>query len=146
MSGNLTATISDYLPQFLFAPNILSNPSYNKSNIFERDWSKFNKENFILDYFEKNWSDILQLDQQNVDLSIESFLNNMNSILDSNAPFKRVSKYKLRFKTKPWITPALQKSISVTNSSFNKFIKSKDPQAKEHHHKYKVTEICCQPL
>ena len=139
ISGNLTATISDHLPQFLFAPNILSNPSYNRSNIFERDWSKFNKENFILDYFEKNWSDVLQLDQQNVDLSIESFLNNINSVLDSNAPFKRVKKYKLRFKTKPWITPALQKSISVKNSLLNKFIKSKDPQTKEHHHlKYKT--------
>ena len=107
ISGNLTATISDHLPQFLFTPNILLNPSYNRSNIFERDWSKFNKENFILDYFEKNWSVVLQLDQQNVDLSTESFLNNINSVLDSNAPFKRVKKYKLRFKTKPWITPAL---------------------------------------
>ena len=73
ISGNLAATISDHLPLFLFVPNILSNPSYNKSNISERDWSKFNKENFILDYFDKNWSDILQLDRQNVDLSIESF-------------------------------------------------------------------------
>ena len=127
ISGNLTATVSDHLPQFLFAHNILSNPFYNRSNIFERDWSKFNKENFILDYFEKNWSDILQLDQQNVDLSIECFLNNMNSIIDSNAPFKRVNKYKLRFKTKPWITPALQKSVSVKNSLLNKFIKSEDP-------------------
>ena len=36
ISGNLTATISDHLLQFLFAPNILSNPSYNRSNIFER--------------------------------------------------------------------------------------------------------------
>ena len=70
-----------YLSFYLSLPNILSNPSYNRSNIFERGWSKFNKENFILDYFEKNWSDILQLDQQNVDLSIESFLNNMNSIV-----------------------------------------------------------------
>ena len=91
-SGNLTATISDHLPQSLFAPNILSNPSYNRSNVFERDWSKFNKKNFILDYFEKNWSDILQLDQQNVDLYIESFLKIINSILDSNAHFKRVKK------------------------------------------------------
>ena len=99
--GNLTATISDHLLQILFAPSILSNPSNNRSNIFDRDWSKFNKENFILDYFEKNWSDILQLDQQNVDLSIESPLNNMNSILDSNAPIKRVNKYKSTFKTKP---------------------------------------------
>ena len=34
ISGNLTATISDHLPQFLFAPDILSNSSYNRSNIF----------------------------------------------------------------------------------------------------------------
>ena len=139
ISGSLTTTTSDDLPQFLFPPSILSNPSYNRSNIFERDWSKFTKENFILDYFEKNWSDILQLDQKNADLSIESFLNNMTSILDSNAPFKRVKKYKLRFKTKPWITPALQKSISVKNPLLNKFIKPKDSQSKEHHHvKYKT--------
>ena len=39
ISGNLTTTISDHLPQFLFVPNI-SNPSYNRSYIFERDWSK----------------------------------------------------------------------------------------------------------
>ena len=63
----------------------------------------------------------------------------MNSILDSNAPFKRVNKYKLRFKTTLWIAPALQKSISVKNSLLNKFIKSKDPEEKEHHHiKYKT--------
>ena len=92
---------------------------------------KFNKENFVLDYFDKNWSDILQLYQQNVDLSTESFLKNMNSILDSNATFKRVNKYKLKFKTKAWITPALQKSTSVKSSFLNKFTNSKDTQAKE---------------
>ena len=97
------------------------------------------KKKFILYYFENNWPDILQLDQQNVYLSIESFLNNMNLILDSNAPFKRVNKYKLRFKTNPWITPALQKSVSVKKSQLNKFIKPKDPQRKEQHHiKYKT--------
>ena len=41
ISGNITATISDHLPQFLFAPNVLSNPLCNKSNILERDLSKF---------------------------------------------------------------------------------------------------------
>ena len=71
--GNLTATISDHLTQFLFAPNILANPSSNKSTVFERDWSKFKKENFILDYFDKIWSDIVQLDQQKLDLSKNPF-------------------------------------------------------------------------
>ena len=37
ISGNLTATISDHLPQFLIVPNIFSNPPSNKSNIYERD-------------------------------------------------------------------------------------------------------------
>ena len=90
ISGNITATISDHLPQFSFVPNILSNPSTQKSNYYERDWSKFKQENFILDYFDKDWADLLQIDQQNVNLSLDSFLNNINSILDVHAPFKKL--------------------------------------------------------
>ena len=62
----------------------------------------------------------------------------MNSILDSTAPFKRVNKYKLRFKTKPWITPVLLKSISVKNVLLNKFKNSKNSQAKKTYIKYKI--------
>ena len=36
ISSNITATISDHLPQFLFAPNILPNPPTQKSNYYER--------------------------------------------------------------------------------------------------------------
>ena len=43
------------------------------------------RENFVLDYFDKDWSDVLQLDQQDLNLSINSFLDNMNSILDEHA-------------------------------------------------------------
>ena len=90
ISGNITATISDHLPQYAFVPNILStNPSTQKFNFYERDWSKFKQENFIIDYFDKDWYDLLQIDQQNVNLSMESFLNNMNSILDTHAPLKK---------------------------------------------------------
>ena len=35
ISGNLTATISDHLPQFLIAPDIFSNPSSTKLNILK---------------------------------------------------------------------------------------------------------------
>ena len=115
ISGNITATISDHLPQFSFVPNILSNPPTQKSNYYERDWSKFKQENFILDYFDKDWTDLLQIDQQNVNLPLDSFLN-INSILDVHAPLKKDHKYKLNFKTKPWITPALQKSVSIKNN------------------------------
>ena len=36
----------------------------------------------MLDYFDKDWADVLQIDQLNVNLSLDSFLNNMSSILD----------------------------------------------------------------
>ena len=42
VSGNLTATVSDHLPQFPIASNVFSNsPSGNKSNIYERDETNF---------------------------------------------------------------------------------------------------------
>ena len=66
---------------------------------------------------------------------MESFLNNINSILDVHAPLKKVNKCKLKFKTKPWITPALQKSILNKNNLLKKFITAKDPQVKERYHK-----------
>ena len=61
VSGNLTATISDHLPQFLIAPEIFRNYPRNKSNYFERDWSNSNQENFTLDYFSVNWKNIINL-------------------------------------------------------------------------------------
>ena len=59
----------------------------------------------------------------------------MESILDTHAPLKKVNKYKLKFKTKPWITPALQKSISFKDNLLKKIITAKDPQIKEKYHK-----------
>ena len=62
----------------------------------------------------------------------------MNTLLDTYSPPKRVKKYKLRFKSKPWITLGLQKSISVKNKLFTNFINKKDPVLKgECHTNYK---------
>ena len=92
ISGKITATISNSLPQFLFA-NVLSKNSCQKSNIYESDWSKFIQTDLVLDYFDKDWSDVLQLDQQDVNLTIELCLDHMNAILDEHVPLKRINKY-----------------------------------------------------
>ena len=49
ISVNITATISDHSSSFLFAPNVLSKLSCQKSNIYERDWSKFIQTDFVQD-------------------------------------------------------------------------------------------------
>ena len=51
ISGNLTAMISDHLPQIMIVPSVFANPPSNRSNIYERDWSNFDQVNFVLDYF-----------------------------------------------------------------------------------------------
>ena len=52
--------------------------------------------------------------------------------------FKKISTYKLRFNTKPWITPDLQKSISMKSKLSTKYIKMKDHEETfELHNKYK---------
>ena len=52
ISGNITAAISDHLPQLLISLNTFADPPSNKSNFFERDWSNFDPESFMLDYFD----------------------------------------------------------------------------------------------
>ena len=136
--GNLTSTIFDHLPQVLFIPSMFSGNPATKSNIFERSWKNVNQAEFLMDYFCKDWSNILNLKHGNVNVSMENFVNNMNDLLDKHVPFKKISKYKLKFKTKPWITPALQKSISIKNALFKRYIKLKSPVKKnEVHQQYK---------
>ena len=69
---------------------MFGNISGNKSNIYERDWSKFDQENFILDYFSVDWEDLLKIDELNADKSIKKFLDKINMLLDTYAPLKRV--------------------------------------------------------
>ena len=52
---------------------------------------------------------------------------------------KKLTKLKLKFKTKPWITPGFQKSSSIKHKLLTKFIKLKEPTLKnEAHTKYKL--------
>ena len=87
ISGNLTATISDHLPQFVIIPNRFGNNfnniSGNNSNIYERDWSRFDRENFILDYFSVHWEDLLKIDELNADNSTKIYLDKVIILLDT---------------------------------------------------------------
>ena len=53
----------------------------NKCNSYERDWSKFDTENFILDYFSAEWEDLLKIDELNAHNSTKKFLDKINMLL-----------------------------------------------------------------
>ena len=76
----------------------------------------------------------MKIDELNVDNSTQTYLKKIHILLDTYAPLKRINKYKLRFKSKPWITLVLQKSISVKNKLLARFINTKHPILKEETH------------
>ena len=82
----------------------------NKSNIHERDLSKFYY--FILLKTDDNFSAL--------------YLDKINKLLDAYAPLKRIDKYKLKSKSKPSATLGLQKFITVKNKLLTNFINKKD--------------------
>ena len=75
ISGNLTASISDHLLQFLVAPNILFNVSYPKFNNYGRGSSRFDQEKFLLDYFSVNWDNLLLSSNGNTEKSYKTLKN-----------------------------------------------------------------------
>ena len=91
ISGNITALISDHLPQFLISPNTFADPPSNKSNVFERDWSNFEQTNFVLDYFHIDWLTILKHDEKNVNSATNNFLDTINSVLNNMLHSKKLT-------------------------------------------------------
>ena len=55
-------------------------------------------------------------------------------LLDTYARLKKINKYKLKFKSKPWITLGLEKSIYLKNKLLANFINKNDPILKEEFH------------
>ena len=59
------------------------------------------------------WEDLLKIDELNANKSTKKFFDKINMLLDTYALFKRVKKYKLEFKSKPWITLGLYTKINI---------------------------------
>ena len=97
ISGNIAQTISDHLHQYLFL--IFRRIHLANNIIFMKDWSKFSPENFILDYFGKDLADVLPIGLQNVNLSMESVLNNMISIVETYTSLRKIMRNSFLLKT-----------------------------------------------
>jgi len=127
ISGNLCISISDHLPSFLLVPhsNNYNNP---KQTAYRRDSKRFDRENFILDYLAINWDDILQLDENDVNLSLSLLLSKIDELLDKYMPWKKVTSKDLKKKSKPWITNDIFNKLKLKSKIYGKYIKCKSSQ------------------
>ena len=118
---------------------MFDNISGNNSNIYEREWLKFDLENCIIHCFSFDWENLLKITELNADNSTQMYLDKINNLLDIYAPLKRINEYKLEFKFKPSITLDLQKSISVKNKLLTILVNKENNILKEEFHiNYKI--------
>ena len=62
------------------------------------------------------------------------FYSKISQIVDKHIPIKQLSRRELKFKSKPWITSAIKRSIKVKNNFYKKFLKTKSSY---YHSKFK---------
>ena len=97
MSGNISSSISDHLPQFFILPEFFSKSPPTKYNIISHDWEKFDNQSFLQDFEKINWNQVLQLNQNNVNITFENYLNTVNTLINSHSPLKNSTKNKENF-------------------------------------------------
>ena len=86
VSGNLLYSISDHLAQvFCFSFPKASHSGSSGSNSF-KNWSKFHQEHFLRDFEALNWNEILNIEDQNIDTSFDSFITESNALVDRYLP------------------------------------------------------------
>ena len=126
LSGNLTTSISDHLPQFVILPlsEKLSKPE--KNNTYKRNFKNINKDQLLHDFSAINWQNTLNLDRNDSNYSFNAFFENVNNrILDKHAPFRKISNRNFKRQQKPWITRGILTSIKKRNNLFSKFKEAK---------------------
>ena len=69
-SGNLTSTFPDHLPHFILLKDFFSKIPATKFIIFRHDWRKFESNNFIPDFDQIDWEQILCSEKSDVNLPI----------------------------------------------------------------------------
>ena len=123
ISGNLISDISDHLPNFLIFNKL--NIKSKKQKIYRRDYSKFNKDQFLEEVRSVNWDEALP-DTNNINEIFDSFYNKISACIDKYAPLQKLSKKQRSFLIKPWITKGLQVCIAKKNKLYKLYIRNRN--------------------
>ena len=132
ISGNIAYDLTNHLANFLVFNKFDSLPSSVK--LFRRDYSTFNQQALISEMQLIDRQQVFTTDS-NPSSMFSSFYSEVSSIIDRHIPVKQLSRKELKLKSKPWITPALRKSLQDKNNLYKKFLKSKSIY---YHSKFKV--------
>ena len=98
---------------------------------YRRDWSEFNREDFILEY---DWNQLFERFDFDPDRCFNIFNDKVKVLVEKHVPKIKLTKRQIKTKLKLWITPGILKSISKRDFYHRKFIKAKNAETKAKFH------------
>lgn len=122
ISGNIIYDLTDHLSNFLIFNKFASLPWNVK--LYKRDYSTLDRQALSNEIQSIVWQDVFASDS-NPTTMFSSFYSKISGVIDRHIPVKQLFRRDLKLKSKPWITPALRKSIHVKNNLYRKFLKTK---------------------
>ena len=131
ISGNLTSTVSDHLPQFFIYPDFNKTFIPRKHNIYRRNTNNYNKALFFSDFKNTDWNNIININNKDIDYSFNSFFHNFNKLLDKHIPLKKVSNKSFKRRFKPWITIGILTSLRKRSDLHRRYLRAKDYERKQ---------------
>ena len=94
-SGNLTVQISDHLFQFVILEGFFKELVPKKINIFERNYQNLNEREFNEALTNMDWDQILSIEGNDPNISMNNLHQHINYLLDEFAPYKKLSKKRI---------------------------------------------------
>lgn len=149
VSGNITASLSDQLPQFIFIKDFFNQNTQPQFKIV-RDFKKCNFCDFFENIGQLNWEEIFQINtSEDISRGFKTVIDNITGVLDNYAPIKSTKINKGSIFNKPLINKDIQKSIINRDKFHKKNEKLKNPASKhllwEEYKRYRntLTELIC---
>ena len=134
-SGNIIVDLSDHLPNFAILDNF--GICYNKSNTYIRDYSKLNLDQLKDDYAKINFNSLLYSTSNSPNDLFAMFYKESARVVNAHVPLRKRSKREIKLSYKPWITPALYKSICIKNNLYKKYFVSRNDYYKSKYKYYR---------
>ena len=122
ISGNIVYGLTDHLPNFIIMDKFTTLPQ--KVKLYKRDFSTLNSVDLVNDIQSIDW-DAMFDSEKDLSIIFNKFYSCISEIIDKHIPLKLLSKRQIKFSMKPWITPALKKSIQIKNRYYRKFLRTK---------------------
>ena len=140
ISGNLELDLSDgHLPSFMIMPRKNQNHLPKKQNIYTRSQKNFDDKVFLRDYHDIDWDEVIDMNKNDVNFSMENFLSKFNGLLDKHMPLRKLSRKEFKQKFKPWISKTILSKVKEKNKAFRKYLRAKDEAHKSDlHAKFKT--------